>query len=514
VTQIVDMPPLRHRLGFAAALVGMFMAILDIQIVASSLNEIQAGVSATPDEISWVQTAYLIAEVIMIPLSGMLTRVLSTRVAFVASCLGFTAASIGCALAQTLPELVALRAAQGFIGGAMIPIAYAISFGTFPKRVMGIVQAVMGLIATIAPSIGPTLGGYITDHAGWHWLFLINTLPGALAAAGVWFCLDIDRGDRDAFRRIDWTGLGLMAVFLGALEYVLEEGPGDDWFDSRLIVAVSAMSVAAAVGFFIRTLRAEHPIVDLRAFGNRNFAIGASLGFVVGIALYGLVYLMPLYFGEVRHFNSLQIGEVMFVTGAAMFFTAPIAGRASDKVDPRILLAVGLSLVGTGSLMNAGLTAEAGFDQFFWPQVVRGAGMVLCLIPITRIALGTLPANELGNASGLFNVLRNLGGAFGLAMMDTFGDYRFDYHWTQIIPAVDTARTVVTDQLQRIQAMVAGAVADPGAAAVHILGARVALQARTLAFDDTFLWLGVIYLSVVPLLLLLRKPDGGAAPAP
>ena len=208
MTQIVDMPPLRHRLGFAAALLGMFMAILDIQIVASSLNEIQAGVSATPDEISWVQTAYLIAEVIMIPLSGMLTRVLSTRVAFVASCLGFGAASVGCALAQTLPELVALRAMQGFIGGAMIPIAYAISFGTFPKRVMGIVQAVMGLIATMAPSIGPTLGGYITDHAGWHWLFLINTVPGVLAAAGVWFCLDIDRSDFDAFRRIDWLGLG------------------------------------------------------------------------------------------------------------------------------------------------------------------------------------------------------------------------------------------------------------------------------------------------------------------
>ncbi|MGA8262710.1 MAG: DHA2 family efflux MFS transporter permease subunit [Arenicellales bacterium] len=513
MTDVVEMPPIRHRLGFAAALLGMFMAILDIQIVASSLNEIQAGVSATPDEISWVQTAYLIAEVIMIPLSGMLVRVLSTRGAFVASCLGFTVASVGCALAQTLPELVVLRAVQGFIGGAMIPIAYAVSFGTFPKRVMGIVQAVMGLIATIAPSIGPTLGGYITDHAGWHWLFLINTVPGALATAGVWFFLDVDRRDFDAIRRIDWTGLASMAVFLGALEYVLEEGPRDDWFDSRLIVTMSALSVAGALAFFVRALSADHPIVDLRAFRNRNFAIGAGLGFLVGIALYGLVYLMPLYFGEVRHFNSLQIGEIMFVTGAAMFCAAPVAGRASDKVDPRILLTIGLTLVGIGSLMNSDLTAEAGFDQFFWPQVVRGAGLVLCLIPITRIALGTLPAHELGNASGLFNVLRNLGGAFGLAMMDTFGDYRFDYHWTQIIPALDTTRAVVVGQLHQIRHMVTGIAADPAAAAIEVLGHRVALQARTLAFDDTFLWLGVAYLAVVPLMLLLRKPGEGAAVA-
>jgi DHA2 family multidrug resistance protein len=502
------LPPIRQRIGFIAALIGMFMAILDIQIVASSLNEIQAGVSATPDEISWIQTAYLIAEVIMIPLSGMLTRVLSTRGAFVVSCLGFTLASLGCALAHSLGALVTLRALQGFIGGAMIPIAYAVSFGIFPKRVMGVVQAVMGLTATVAPSVGPTLGGYITEHASWHWLFLVNLLPGLVAAAGVWFFLDLDQADRKAFRRIDFVGLALMGIFLGALEYVLEEGPRDDWFSSHTITLTATASALAAVLFLARTLRAKNPIVDLYAFRNRNFALGATLGMLVGVALYGLVYLMPLYFGEVRHFNSLQIGEVMFVTGAAMFLTAPVAGRASDKVDPRILLTVGLTLVGTGSLLNANLTAQSGYWQFFWPQVVRGAGLVLCMIPITRIALGTLPAHELSNASGLFNVLRNLGGAFGLAMMDTFRDVRFDYHWSQLIPSVDTTRPVVAHQLHHIQALLAGAVPDPGAAAVKVLGQRVAIQAQTLAFNDIFLWLGVAYLAAVPLMLWMRKPAG------
>src|SRR6185295_11097569 len=403
------MPPVRQRLGFVASLLGLFMALLDIQIVASSLNEIQAGVSATPDEVSWIQSAYLIAEVIMIPLSGVLTRMLSTRGAFVLSSLGFTAASLGCALAQTLPQLVVLRALQGFIGGAMIPIAYAISFGIFPKRVMGSVQAVMGLIATLAPSIGPTLGGYITDHLNWHWLFLVNIVPGLIPAAGLWLCMDIDKPFAGVFRRIDFAGLVLMAVFLGSLEYVLEQGPREDWFESHLIFGMAVLSAFGAIGFFARALTAEHPIVDLRAFRNRNFAIGATLGFLLGVVLYGLVYLMPLYFGTVRHYNSLQIGEVMFITGIAMFCTAPMAGRASDKVDPRILLSVGLALIGIGSLMNAKLTSLSGFHEFLWPQLIRGSGFVLCILPITRLALGTLPPAELSNASGLFNVLRNLG---------------------------------------------------------------------------------------------------------
>jgi MFS transporter, DHA2 family, multidrug resistance protein len=507
------LPPVRQRIGFVAALLGLFMALLDIQIVASSLNEIQAGVSATPDEVSWIQSAYLIAEVVMIPLSGILTRMLSTRGTFVLSCLGFTVASLGCALAQTLPQLVALRAIQGFIGGAMIPVAYAISFGIFPKRVMGIVQAIMGLIATLAPSIGPTLGGYITEHLNWHWLFFVNIVPGLIAAAGVWFCMNIDQPDLSLFRRIDLQGLALLAVFLGALEYVLEQGPRDDWFDSRLILNLALLSAVSAALFFIRTLRTEHPIVDLRAFRNRNFAVGATLGFLVGVALYGLVYLMPLYFGSVRHFNSLQIGEVMFVTGAAMFLTAPVAGRASDKVDPRILLAVGLSFVGFGSLLNAHLTSLSGFDEFLWPQIIRGAGLVLCILPITRLALGTLPPGELSNASGLFNVLRNLGGAFGLATIDTALDQRFDYHWTQIIPSLDGARTVVSTQLAHMQSMVAGAVSDPTAASIKMLAGRVALQAQTQAFNDVFLWLGIAYLAGVPLLLLMRKPSAGPVAA-
>ena len=500
-----DMPSWRQRIGFIAAVFGMFMAILDIQIVASSLNEIQAGVSASSDEISWVQTAYLIAEIVMIPLSGMLSRILSTRIAFAISSAGFTLASLGCALAGSIEQLIVLRAIQGFMGGAMIPITHAVSFSIFPRRVMGSVQAVIGMVVTMAPSVGPTIGGYITEFASWHWLFLANVIPGILVTWAAWSFLDIDKGDRTAARRLDMVSLALMAVFLGTLEFTLEEGPGEDWFASELIVTTSLICLIAALGFFRRTLTSRYPIVDLHAFTNRNFALGAGLGFVIGIALYGLVYLMPLFFGYVRGYSSLQIGEVMFVTGVAMFFSAPLVGKLTNHLDLRVLLFFGLLLVGIGTLINANLTVESGFWQFFWPQVIRGLGLIMCLIPASRIALGTLPAHEVGNASGLYNVMRNLGGALGLALLDTVHDWRVDYHWNQLIPAIGSGRDIVVSELASYQALFEGHVADPYRSGVAMLAQRVTQQAEVLAYNDIFLWLGSIYVVCVPLVLFLKR---------
>lgn len=506
MSHTTDMPSVKQRIGFIAAMVGMFMAILDIQIVASSLNEIQAGVSATPDEISWVQTAYLIAEVIMIPLSGMLTRWLSTRLTFVLSCSAFTIASIGCAMAQTIEQLIVLRAIQGFVGGAMIPIAYALGFRLFPPRMMGLIQAVIGMIATTAPSIGPTLGGFITQSTSWHWLFLMNVIPGIIASVVVWFNLHIDEPDFKLFKKIDFVGLLFLALFLGPLEFVLEEGPGEDWFNSSEIVWVSVLCCLSAFGFFWRALRVDFPIVDLKVFKDRNFALGTIFGFILGIALYGLVYLMPMFFGTVRMFNSLQIGEIMFVTGATMFLTAPVVGRLSDKVEPRMMLTLGLFLVGLGAIMNADLTTQSGFDDFFWPQIVRGMGLLICILTATRLAMGTLPSHEISNAAGLFNVMRNLGGAVGLAAMDTIRDVRLDYHWNQLIHSINLTRDTVVQQLYQSQMTLTGMVSDPAAAAIKQMSQRVLTQASVLSFNDLFLLLGVIYLGAVPLMLFMRKP--------
>ncbi|BBI50089.1 MFS transporter [Vreelandella olivaria] len=505
VTGANDMPSWPKRIGFIAAVFGMFMAILDIQIVASSLNEIQAGLSASEDQISWVQTAYLVAEIVMIPLSGMLMRILSTRVAFTLSCAGFTLASLGCALATSIEQLIVLRAIQGFMGGAMIPITQAVSFSIFPRRVMGSVQAVIGMVVTMAPSVGPTVGGYITDTLSWHWLFLANVIPGALVCWVAWSFLAIDKPNHAVARNLDVIGLILIALFLGSLEFVLEEGPGDDWFASNRIILFSLTSLVAGVWFFTRTLRHAHPIVDLRAFANRNFAIGAGMGFIIGIALYGLVYIMPLFFGFVRGYSSLQIGQVMFVTGVTMFLCAPVVGQLTNRLDLRIMLFIGLLLVGVGTMMNSNLTVESGFWQFCIPQIIRGMGLIMCIIPASRIAMGTLPPNEVGNASGLFNVMRNLGGAMGLALLDTVRDIREDFHWNQLIPAIDTSREVVVAEIAKYQAMLAGSVPDAYHAAVAMLAQRVSQQAQVLAFNDIFTWLGLIYIATVPLVFLLKR---------
>lgn len=500
-----EMPPLRVQIGFFAAVLGMFMAILDIQIVASSLNEVQAGVSASRDEIAWVQTAYLIAEVIMIPLAGTLARIMSTRKLFVISSIGFVLASIGCAMSQSITQLVILRAFQGFLGGAMIPLTHATSFTLFPRNQMGKIQALIGVVATTAPSIGPTLGGFITEHMSWHWLFLLNVVPGALVVIGVWSFLDIDKPDRSVLKRLDIWGLILMAIFLGTLEYVLEEGPLHDWLGSQSIFIGAVVCAISATLFFLRMFMAEHPIVNLRLFKHRNFAIGMCLNFVLGAAVYGLVYLMPLFFGIVRHFNSIQIGNVMFVTGAAMFVAAPIVGRLSDKVDLRYFLFFGFILIGVGSFMNANLTAESDYAEFFWPQVLRGVGMMIGFIALSRIALGNLPATDIGQGSGLLNVMRNLGGAIGLAILNTLHLRQAEYHWVQMIPAINEGRIEVTGTLAAYQQQLNGVATDPQAGAIRMLANRVLLQAEVLAFNNIFYWLGILFVIALPLIFFLKK---------
>ena len=391
MTAATDRLSWRQWVGFMAMVLGMFMAILDIQIVSASISDIQAGLAASPDEASWVQTSYLIAEIVMIPLSGWLSRLLSTRVLFVASALGFTLFSLACAGASSLGEMVVFRAAQGFIGGAMIPTVFATTFLLFPGEKRTQMSVLIGLTATMAPTIGPTLGGWLTDQYSWHWLFLINVPVGLVVAGAVWTCLDIDKPDWSLRRGFDLIGLTLMALFLGALEYVLEEGERWDWFQDETIAWCGVISVVAGVLFFWRMLTRRDPLVELRAFANVNFAFGSLFSFVLGIGLYGSVYLVPLFLGRVRGYDSLQIGETMFVTGAAMFLSAPIAGQLARVLDLRVMLAIGLVMFGGGLWWMAELTVNSAFWELFGPQALRGASMMLIMLPVNQIALGRLP---------------------------------------------------------------------------------------------------------------------------
>lgn len=495
--------------GFFLMVVGMFMAILDIQIVASSLPEIQAGIAASADQVTWVQTSYLVAEVVMIPLSGWLARVMSTRWLFVASSGGFMLMSVACAFAWDTPSMIVFRAIQGFIGGAMIPTVFATNYKMFPPERQMIGTVVIGLTATVAPALGPTLGGYITNALDWRWLFLINVAPGLIVTFLVPVFINIDRPEWSLIRKIDILGIILIAGFLGSLELVLDEGPRDDWFESRLILGFAVLSAVSAVLLIWRELTIEHPVLELHAFRNRNFAVGCVLTFIIGTCLYGQSYILPQFLAHVRGYNSLQVGEIMAVTGTSMFLAAPLAGRLGRMFDGRKVLTVGFVLVTLGLWLNSRMTVEVGFDQLLWPQIARGVGLVLCLVTITAAALGTLPPMLVGGGSGLFNVFRNMGGALGLALINTQWDGRYDRHYWWLAESISTTNHMVADrveQMRRLLSTLPQINGDPMLAAMAQLARQVAQQASIMAWNDVFLSMAAAFVCTTPLILLLAKP--------
>ena len=497
----------RRLAAFIFMVFGMFMAILDIQIVSASLSEIQAGLSASQDEITWVQTAYLIAEVIMIPLSGFLSRAFSTRVVFFVSAAGFTVMSFFCSRASSIDEMIVWRALQGFIGGGMIPTVFASAFTIFPRSKQPIVAPIIGLVATLAPTIGPTVGGYLTDLFSWHWLFLVNILPGIVVSIATWVLIDFDEPDLKLLKNFDWTGLIAMAAFLGALEYALEEGPSKDWLESGAVSFALGVSAIGAVVFFWRAFTARQPIVDLTAFADRNFWTGSLFSFVMGIGLYGLTYIYPVYLASVRGYSSLMIGKTMFVTGVCMFIMAPISGRLMGKIDPRIMIALGFVGFAIGTWQASFITADWDFWELLVPQMFRGFSLMLCMVPINNLALGTMPPQRIKNASGLFNLTRNLGGAFGLALINTMLDKRMDLHLERLREAVVWGRSAADETLASMTAALASRGSDAGLAATRQLALMVRQQAEVMALGDVFLSLTVIFLVLVVLAGFMRKPQ-------
>jgi MFS transporter, DHA2 family, multidrug resistance protein len=495
----------RRLVAFVAMCLGMFMAFLDIQIVAASLSEIQAGLSASADEIPWVQTAYLIAEVIAIPLSGFLSRALGTRILFTISASGFTVSSIMCGMSSSLDSMIAWRAVQGFIGGGMIPTVFASAYLIFCGPRQKFIAPTIGLIATLAPTVGPTVGGYLTDTLSWHWLFFINILPGIAVSIAAFALIDFDRPNLGLTRGFDWVGLLSMAGFLGALEYVLEEGPRCGWFDDATICGVGAISMISALIFFTRVLTARSPIVDLTDFANRNFAVGSLLSFALGIGLYGLSYLYPLYLAQVRGYDALMIGETVFVSGLVMFMTAPVVGCLVQFIDQRFVLALGLCLFALGTWQMSHVTALWDFWELLWPQACRGAGLMLAIVPVTNTGLGTLPPERVKNASALFNLMRNLGGAVGLAVLNTLLNNRMDLHLTRLHEMVNTASVAANETLQKLTTLFSGS--DAKTQALQLLNNMVRLQAAVMSYADVFLMLTLLFVSLTVLCFLTNKPQ-------
>ncbi|MDQ0464319.1 DHA2 family multidrug resistance protein [Caulobacter ginsengisoli] len=404
--------------GFAMMCVGMFMAILDIQVVATSLPTIQSALGIRPDQMSWVQTAYLIAEIIAIPLTGFLTRVLTMRWLFVAAVSVFTLASIGCAASSSFETLIAWRVLQGFSGGTLIPAVFSAVFLLFPARQEALATTIAGVLAVLAPTVGPIAGGWITSTYSWHWLFLINVAPGVISAVGAVVLLRKARPDWGSARAVDLLALVLMGLALSSLEIALKEAPGRGW-TSALVLSLLATAAVCGATFAWRTLRRSPPIVELRTLADPRFAVACLLSFVLGIGLFGSTYLMPVFLALVRGHSAVEIGAIMLVTGVAQLATAPLAVFLERRVDARLLAAAGFVLFAIGLAMSSQQDAGTDFKEMFWPQIVRGVAIMFCLLPPTRLALGHLPADRIPDASGLFNLMRNLGGAIGIALIDT-----------------------------------------------------------------------------------------------
>ena len=405
--------------GFAVMGFAMFIAVLDVQIVATSLTTIQEALDLFPDEISWIQTAYLIAEVIAIPLTGLLIRALSMRGLFVVAITLFTFASVGCAGSDSFASLIAWRVLQGFSGGTLIPMAFTAGLIFFPSRLQGPASTIAGVLAVLAPTVGPIVGGWITVTYSWHWLFLINVGPGILCALAAVMLVPEGKADFGELRRLDILSLALMAIALAALEIGLKDAPQQGWLSLRVGALLASALVAAGV-FAYRTFGAANPVVELRTLrDDRNFAIGCALSFLLGVGIFGSVYLMPVFLGFVREHTALEIGKVVFVTGVAQIMAAPVIVALERRFDARLLAGIGFFLLAIGLYLSAFQTRETDFDGMFWPQVFRGAAIMFCLIAPLRIALTHLSAPAVPDASGLFNLMRNLGGAIGIALVDT-----------------------------------------------------------------------------------------------
>lgn len=502
----------KNILIFFAMALGMFMAILDIQIVASSLSIIGAGLSASSSELSWIQTAYLIAEVMIIPVTGFLSRLLSVRIAYFIATAGFTVMSFCCSIAWNIESMIIFRGLQGLFGGAMIPTVFGTIFIIFPRRLHAKVGMVIGLIVTVAPTLGPTLGGYITEHLSWHFMFLINIIPGIFVCFVSWHYIDIDKPNRDLLKNFDLLGLVLMSFSLGCLEYVLEEGNSKDWFQSPLILSLSILVFFTLIYLIWHELTYSNPIIDLSAFKHRNFTLGCIYSLVLGVGLYGVVYLMPLFLFTISGYNTLQIGSTMMITGLFQFVSAPIAAKMMDNgVDRRIILSIGLGLFSLGSFANSYLTVDSGYWDLFAPQMIRGFALMFCFMPLNDIALGQIPQEEIHNASGLYNLTRNLGGAFGLAFINNLITSYSHTMMQNLNEALSFTSPYIQQSMNSTAEFFTDKVSDANAVSHYILHNIIQKEAYVIAMNNIYMVLAWLFLAATFIVPLSSKIDNNAA---
>jgi DHA2 family multidrug resistance protein len=501
----------------SAGLIGAFMAVLNIQLTNASLLDIEGGIGTGVDNGAWISTAYLIGEIIVIPLCDYLSQVFSFRRFLLVNAVLFLLLSASCAFAQNLSQMIMLRGLQGFSGGVLIPMAFTLILTRLPKSQQPIGMALFAITATFAPGIGPTIGGYLTENYGWQKIFFINIVPGAVMVSVLFATLEKKPMNLRLLKEGDWFGIVTMAIGLAALQTTLEEGNKDDWFGSPFIVKMAVTAVVFLSIFVMIELKVAKPAVNLRLLVRRNFGLGTLANMLLGFGLYGSVYLLPQYLAQVQGYNSEQIGFVMAWTGLPQLVIIPFVPKLMKSVDSRIIVIAGLGIFGGSCFLNLHMSADYGADQLLIPDIVRAFGQALALTPLTGIAMAGIAGKDAAGASGLFNMLRNLGGAFGTAILGTLVIKREQFHSNVIGTSISTLREEVRDCLDVMtNYFTAHGVTDLDQAhhqAFIALGQIVKKQSLVMGYSDTFAILGSLLVFAAVVLVFARKGDASGAPA-
>src|SRR6266481_2783508 len=498
-----------------AAMIGAFMAILNIQITNASLLNIEGGIGTGVDNGSWISTSYLIGEIVVIPLTDYLSRVFSFRKIMLAHATLFALFSVACAFTHDLPSMIAMRGLQGYFGGVLIPMAFTLVFTKLPKAQQPIGLAMFALAVTFAPAIGLTNGAYLTENYGWQTIFFVNVVPTAVMVTTLYFTLERQPMQLGLLKEGDWLGIATMAIGLSALQALLEEGNKDDWFGSPFIVRLAVIAAVSLSLFVWIELTVEKPLLKLRLLAQRNFGIGTLAAVFLGFALFGSVYLLPAYLGQVQHYNSEQIGSVLAWTGLPQLLLIPLVPKLMQRFDARYIAATGLLLFAYSSFMNIEMSLDYAGDQLFIPNIIRAIGQALTLGPLSAVTLGSVAPQDTPAASGISNMMRNLGGAIGTAVLATIVTKREQFHSNIIGQSVDLGREEVRSRIaQMTDYFLAHGVSDPAAAhqqAIIALGNAVKRQALVLGFSDTFAVIGVVLVLAAFAIISLKKATGAAA---
>lgn len=508
----------RTWVAVAAGMLGAFMAVLDIQITNSSLRDILGTLSATQEEGSWISTAYLCAEIVVIPMTALLTRAFGLRNYMMGTTALFLLFSTLCGAAWNLESMIVFRMLQGFTGGALIPMAMTLVITRLPANKRAVGMAIFGLTATLAPAMGPTLGGYLSELYGWPSIFYINWVPGVLLIAGLMVGLDDEKANFKALLNADWLGIGLMAMGLACLTIFLEEGNSKDWFESEFIVTFAALSLVGILGWVAVSFSRPDPFVNLALYGQRNFLVATMLSAVTGMGLYGSSFLLPLYLGQIAGYTPMQIGEVIAWVGLPQLFVMPFAAALSSKVDNRILCSFGLLLFGGSCLMNAFMDASTGYDQLMLTQVVRAIGQPFVMLTLSNFAMSGLPPRDMPSASSLFNMTRNLGGSIGIALLATSLTKREHFHSARLGEAVSNYAPATQQRLEQLtQGFIANGM-DPATAAgqaLAVIDRIVRRESYVMAYNDGFLIIGLVLIGCIAAIWMADKvkSPGGASGA-